>query len=218
MVAAPPPARAFWLLGFSTADTVPTGQFAAIAGTGGQYSSVGSPAYGSFTPFLAHAGIRYGLTDNFDIGYRLTTLPLPFSSVGPTLGGEIDGKLRLTPRGNPFQAAIIAGMGYAYLQLQGAQRNAYSPGVDLTLSRRLGSGITGIAELRYVYTAIPSAVGGATANAVSAAGVDLGSRIAINQRVGLVPELGLFRLNGAIGGRDQRGYGLQYGVVLSFKI
>lgn len=81
-----PPARAFWLLGFSTADTLPSGHVGFIAGTGGQFSDVGHPKETSFTPFLPHAGIRLGLTERIDVGYRLTQVALPFSSVGPSLG------------------------------------------------------------------------------------------------------------------------------------
>jgi len=75
---------------------LPEGRFAAIAGTGGQYSSVGSPQRNSFTPFLPHAGLRYGFADGWDVGYRLTQVALPYSGVGPSLGGEIDVKRRLT--------------------------------------------------------------------------------------------------------------------------
>ncbi|HEX2943891.1 MAG TPA: hypothetical protein VHO91_22735, partial [Rhodopila sp.] len=117
LLLAPRPAAAFWLLGFSTGDTLPQGDFSAIAGTGGQYSSVGDPKRTSFTPFLPHAGFRAGIADGWDIGYRLTQVALPFSGVGPSLGGEIDLKRRLTPADSAWQAAIVVGMAYSYLDI-----------------------------------------------------------------------------------------------------
>ena len=64
-----PTANAFWLLNFQTAPTLAPGAIGFIGGTGGQFTSVGSPASNSFTPFLAHAGIRVGLADSLDVGY-----------------------------------------------------------------------------------------------------------------------------------------------------
>jgi hypothetical protein len=214
----PAPAQAFWLLGFATGDTLPPGALGAIAGTGGQDSDVGNPRTNSFTPFLAHAGVRLGVLDNVDLGYRLTTLPLPYSKVGPTLGGEIDVKVRLTPQESPWQVALIGGGAYSYLQLQGSSRDAWSPGVDLTVSRRLSNTYTVISEMRYVYTAITSAPGGSRRNEVQAAGADLGTRIALTKTVALVPEIGVFDFNGQIGGRNESGVGFQYGAVLSFRL
>ena len=212
------PAQAFWLLGFATGDTLPPGALGAIAGTGGQDSYVGNPKANSFTPFLAHAGVRIGVLDGFDVGYRLTTLPLPYSRVGPTLGGEVDAKIRLTPKNSAWQVSVIGGGAYSYLQLQGSSRDAWSPGVDLTVSRRLTNAYTAISELRYVYTAITSAPGGSRRNAVQAAGADLGMRIALTKTVSLVPEVGVFDFNGQIGGRNQSGVGFQYGAVFAFRV
>jgi hypothetical protein len=216
-LAAPRQADAFWLLGFSTADTLPAGDFAAIAGTGGQYSSVGDPRRSSFTGFLPHAGIRVGITDGLDIGYRLTQVALPFSSVGPSLGGEIDLKYRLTPADSPWQVALVGGMAYSYLEISGQSRDAWSPGIDLVVSHVLSPTYAAITEFRYVYTAIPSAVGGQGGNHLNAAGMDLGMRIRINDRVSLVPEVGLFDFAGQMSGRGANGIGAQYGAVLAFR-
>jgi len=213
----PRPAAAFWLLGFSTADTLSPGDFSAIAGTGGQYSSVGNPSHSSFTPFLAHAGLRVGLADGWDVGYRLTPVALPFASAGPTLGGEIDVRHRLTPADSAWQAAVVVGAAYAYLDLSGQSRSAWSPGVDLMVSRAITPRYTAISELRYVYTAIPTASGGEGANHLNATGVDLGVRIGLTRTVSLVPEVGVFDFAGRLTSRSANGIGVQYGAVLAFR-
>ena len=205
-----------WLLGFSPADTLAPGSYSAIAGTGGQWSSVGDPRSDSFTPFLAHAGIRAGLTDSWDIGYRLATVALPYSSVGPSLGAEFDVKHRLTDIGNPWQIAVVAGLGYAYLDIQGQSRNAWSPGVDMIISHQIATGYTAFADLRYVYTEIPSANGGANANHFQAFGPGVGVKIKLKENVSITPEIGVFNFNGSIANQTANGIGIQYGAVLGF--
>ncbi|HEX2940599.1 MAG TPA: hypothetical protein VHO91_06095 [Rhodopila sp.] len=217
LLLAPRPAAAFWLLGFSTGDTLPQGDFSAIAGTGGQYSSVGDPKRTSFTPFLPHAGFRAGIADGWDIGYRLTQVALPFSGVGPSLGGEIDLKRRLTPADSAWQAAIVIGMAYSYLDISDQSRNAWSPGADLIISRTLNERYAIFTDLRYVYTAIPSALGGSGANYVNAAGAGLGVRIKLTKMMALVPEAGVFDFTGRLANRTENGIGVQYGAVLLFR-
>lgn len=213
----PRTAKAFWLLGFATADTLPQGGFSAIAGTGGQYSSVGSPSLSSFTPFLPHAGLRAGVADGWDVGYRLTQVALPFSSVGPSLGGEIDVKHRLTSADSDWQAAIVGGIAYSYLDISSQSRSAWSPGVDLIISRAITPRYTFISELRYVYTAIPTAYGGSGANHLNATGVDFGMRIGLSSTVSIVPEVGLFDFAGRLTNHSANGVAAQYGTVLAFR-
>ncbi len=210
-----PPVYAFWLLGFSTADTVPAGHVGFITGTGGQLTDVGHPKEASFTPFLTHAGLRLGLTDRVDIGYRLTQVALPFTSVGPTLGGEVDLKLRLMDLADMWQAALVIGGAYSFLQISGQSESAWSPGMDLMISRELGPGLWLITELRYVYTAIPTGPGGVAQNYLNAVGPDLGFKIAFTPQVSLVPEIGLFDFIGRLERRNASGLGFQYGAVLS---
>ena len=205
-----------WLLGFAPAETVAPGLYSAIAGTGGQWSSVGEPRHDSFTPFLAHAGVRTGLTDSWDVGYRLATVALPYSSVGPSLGAEIDLKHRLTDKGNPWQVAVLAGVGYAYLDIQGQSRNAWSPGVDMIVSHQVTQGYTAFADLRYVYTEIPSANGGASANHFQAYGPGAGVKIKLKENISITPEIGVFNFNGSIASQKANGIGIQYGAVLGF--
>ena len=217
-LADPSPAAAFWLLGFSTADTLPPGAIGGIAGTGGQLAEVGSPAKTSFTPFLPHAGFRIGIVDGLDVGYRLTQVALPFSSVGPSLGSEVDLRYRLTDPEASWQSAIVAGFAYSYLELSGASKDAWSPGLDLMLSHVLTPKYAFISELRYVYTAIPTAPGGTANNYLHAVGGDIGTRITLSPRMALVPEIGLFRFIGALAGGNATGFGFQYGAVLSFRL
>ena len=220
-VLAPRPAHAFWLLDFQTAQTLPQGAVGFIGGTGGQLTSVGQPGATSFTPFLAHFGIRVGLADWIDAGYRLCTVPLPYSSAGPTLGGELDVKLRLTPASWTWQAALIAGAGLAYLDLNDASRSAWAPGADLVVSRRLGAG-PGAPELalnaRWVYTGVLSAAGGAADNHVQASGVSAMLRIPLSAAIAVQPEVGVFRFDGALAGHPANGWAMQYGAVLAARV
>lgn len=210
-----PSTHAFWLLGFSTADTLAPGHVGFIAGTGGQFADVGHPKQTSFTPFLAHAGIRLGLFDRIDIGYRLTQVAIPFSSAGATLGGEADIKYRLTDPSDSWQVAMLAGGAYGYVNIQGQSREAWSPGVDLIASHIINPRLWLITELRYVYTAIPTAPGGTSANYVHAVGPDLGFKVGLTPQVSLIPEMGLFDFTGRFKGKDASGMGYQYGVVLA---
>lgn len=171
----------------------------------------------SFTPFLPHAGFRVGLADGWDVGYRLTQVALPFSSVGPSLGGEIDVKRRLTAPGSGWQAAILLGAAYSYLELSGQSRGAWSPGIDLVLSRAITPRYTAISELRYVYSAIPIAAGGTGANHLNATGVDFGVHIGLTDMVSLIPEVGVFDFAGRLTGKAANGIAAQYGAVLGFR-
>jgi hypothetical protein len=213
----PMPAAAFWLLGFSTADTLPQGGLSAIAGTGGQITTVGRPPDTSFTPFLAHAGIRLGLADGWDVGYRLVQVSAPFASVGPTLGGEVDLKYRLTPSNSDWQVALVGGFAVGFLDLSGSSNIAWSPGVDLIFSHEFMPGYKGFFELREVYTAIPTAPGGQSANYVNAAGIGFGMSIALTDAISVVPEIGVYDAVGRLSNRSANGTIIQYGAVLNFR-
>ncbi|MHB8418662.1 MAG: hypothetical protein ACYDCL_11330 [Myxococcales bacterium] len=202
------PARAFWLLGFSTADTQPqwTGGF--IGGTGGQLTFVGDKL--SFTPFLAHAGLRVGLTDWLDVGYRLCTVTLPYNQGGPVLGGQLDFKARWTPRTWAVQSAVGADFANAYLDLAGQPSVAWSPGAYLLVSRALSKKLTGTLEARYAYVWVPGA-----SNELHSIGGSAGLAIALSPTVSVRPELGAFDFVGSIHGAPANGVGLQYGAVLA---
>ena len=212
------PASAFWLLGFSAADTLPAGGLGVIAGTGGQFSRVGSPSQDSSSVFIPHAGFRWGLSDDVDVGYRLVQVTLPFSALGPTLGGEFDGKYRISDPAAANQWAILAGLAYAHVEISGQSKTALSPGVDLISSRVMTDRYTLFADFRYVATAIPTAAGGQALNHFSTGGVGGGVKIRLTPQASLVPELGLFHLQGQVQGKAVAGHAAQVGVVLAMRI
>lgn len=213
-----PQAKAFWLLNFQTAPTLPPGGIGFIGGTGGQFTSVGTPKASSFTPFLAHAGIRFGVWDSVDVGYRLCTLPLPYSSAGPSLGSEVDVKIKLARPSATWQVSAIGGVGFSYLRIVGQSKDAWAPGVGVIFTHRIGEQVDLSWNARYVYTAIPTATGGADANNVQAIGGSMGVRFPLSTNVSLLPEFGVFDFIGAIAGASVSGWGVQYGAVLSARI
>lgn len=211
-------ASAFWLLGFSDALTLPRGALGAIAGTGAQFTQVGAPPKDSSTVFIPHAGFRYGITNDIDLGYRLTQVALPFSSVGPTLGSEIDAKYRITSPDNSWQASIVGGLAYASLNISDQSKSAWSPGADLIVSHVFTPQYTLFSELRYVDTVIPTATGGSGSNYVNAAGMGLGFKIKLTSLTSIVPEIGVFNLAGKLLNSNANGFAVQAGVVLSIRI
>ncbi len=208
---AAPPARAFWLLGFSQAETQPQGTAGFIGGTGGQLTVIDGQV--SFTAFLAHAGLRVGLLDDLDAGYRLTTVALPYNEGGPTLGSQVDLKLRLTPTGSAWRVAAGADMAYAYLDLAGAQEIAWSPGGYALLTHTLGRKVDGSLEARYTYTVVPHAA--APQAVLHAFGGSAGLEIELGAGAALRPEIGFFDFVGSMVGRPANGWAMQYGAVLS---
>ena len=210
------PARAFWLLGFSPAETTPAGTLSFISGTGGQLTTSGPASKLNYTPSLSHAGIRLGLTDSLDAGYRLVQVALPFSAAGPTLASEVDVKWRLTDPSSTWQAAFVPTLAYGYVLLNGVSRDAWSPGADLVLSRCVDwRGARVFTELRYLYAAVGSAPGGSSGTYLHAAGNDWGMKIPLTPDISLVPEAGLFDFIGRNMGARANGVGFQYGAVLS---
>jgi hypothetical protein len=219
LAVAPGRAQAFWLLNFQTAPPLPPGAVGFIGGTGGQLTLVGTPLATSYTPFLAHAGIRVGIASWLDAGYRLTTVPLPYSNAGgPGLGAQMDLKFRLTPARLSWQAAVIVDAAYAYLLNTDRSLQAWSPGADLVVSHSLGTRYAIAFNARYVFTAIPSADGGSGRNFVHAFGPTVGLRIALSDTVSLQPEIGAFRFMGQIAGVENDGWGIQYGLVLGARV
>lgn len=212
------PAKAFWLLGFSNAYTLSPGSIGFIGGTGGQLTYVGDPGKLSYTPFLAHAGLRVGFAKRLDWGYRLCTVAMPYSSVGPTLGAETDIKVRITPDSSKWQVGVVAGAGYSYLLLSGLSRNAWAPGVALIVSRTVSKKIMLSINARYVYTGITSASGGEIKNNLTAMGGSVNIGIKINKNTSIIPEIGVFDFSGNIAGKHMNGTGFQYGCIISARI
>jgi hypothetical protein len=206
--------NAQWVLNFGTASTVAPKDFAFISGTGGQFTFIKNPSSTNFTPFLAHAGIRYGLTNNFDIGYRLCTVALPYSSVGPTLGSAVDVKLRLTNQSSDWQFCVVGGGGFAYVSILDAHKAAWSPGGLLSLSKKLKNKSVLTWNARILKTVIPSAPDGSSGDYVNIIGGSMNYLSNLNKVIAIIPEIGLFDLKGKINNVQADGLGMQIGVVL----
>jgi len=203
-----------WLLNFGTAANLQPGKVAFISGTGAQLTLIKEPSTTNFTPFLAHAGIRIGLLDNVDIGYRLCTVPLPYSSAGPSLGGSIDLKIRLTPVNAVWQFSVIGGGGLAYVTVMDRSKTAWSPGGALVLSRNISATTSITLNGRYSESYITTAQGGSRQNYARAIGGSLGLTHTMGDILAVCPEVGAFDLQGKLGAVPTNGLGLQIGCVL----
>ncbi|MBS1527579.1 MAG: hypothetical protein JST19_18165 [Bacteroidetes bacterium] len=207
-----------WLLNFGSASTLQPGQVAFISGTGGQLTFIQSPASTNFTPFLAHAGIRVGLFNGVDIGYRLCTVALPYSSAGPSLGAATDLKIRLTPAAARWQFGVIAGGGLAYVTVLSKARTAWSPGGALVLTTNLSASTSITLNARYSETYIVTAAGGGRQNYVQAIGGSVGLTHNMSEVLAISPELGVFDLRGKIADNATNGLGIQVGAILKVNL
>jgi hypothetical protein len=210
-----PAVSAFWVVNFGPAQTLEKGQFAMVAGTGGQYVAVGDPTTDNSIFFIPHAGIRYGFTEWMDAGYRLAPLPLPFTAEAPPLGGNLDAKFFFGDREAKWKFSTLVGAGIAHVQVFNEHRMAYSPNTAALITRSFDNGVDFTTMLRYVWLGIPSAPGGAEDNRVSIAGVSWGLKIPLGERLSLLPEIGAYHYNGRLRGEAADGFAVQYGIVLA---
>ncbi len=206
--------KAQWLLNFGTATTVQPRNFVFISGTGAQFTRTKNPSTSNFTPFLAHAGLRTGLTSRMDIGYRLCNVPLPYNVAGPTLGSAMDVKFRVTPMVSTWQCSIILGGGYAYVQLFGNGKSAWSPGGAVVASRALSKGKVLAFQARALQTSIPTAVGGSAENYVNVFGGSAMLGFDLHPALALLVEAGVFDMQGRVNATTTNALGFQTGVVL----
>lgn len=153
-------AHAFWVVNFGPAAPLNPGHLAFVGGIGGQVVLAGDPARTSAVFFIPHAGVRVGLLPFLDVGLRLAPLPLPYASVGPGLGGNLDVKVLLTPRTWRWHLALDVGAGVAHALVNDQGRFAWSPNAALLLSTGLGDSTQLTFMARYAYIGIPSAMGG----------------------------------------------------------
>lgn len=218
LVALPRAGHAFWVVNFGPAAPVQPGHVAFVGGMGGQVVFAGEPTRTSAVFFIPHAGLRVGLFDRLDAGFRLAPLPLPYASVGPGLGGNLDVKVLLTPREWRWHVALDVGAGLAHALVNDQGRLAWSPNGAALVSARLGQTTWLTFMARYAYIGITSAAGGQSANHVHVVGGSVGLRLQLTERVALMPELGAFRYIGAIGGQEVNGFAGQYGIVLGASI
>jgi hypothetical protein len=208
-------AQAFWVVNFGTASTLFPGKFGFAAGLGGQVVLIGDPQRVNAFFMIPHAGFRLGLTETMDIGLRMAPVPLPFASVGPGFGMNIDTKIHFTKREDDVQFALVLGAGAAHVLIQDNARFAWTPNVAALSTFRLNKETQLTAMGRFVHLQIPTAVGGASGNFVNISGASIGLRREIAPSISILPEVGAYWYEGQIGGARASGPGFQYGVMIA---
>lgn len=211
---APATSHAFWVVNFGTAKTLPPQKAGFAAGLGGQMVFAGDPVEKNGFFLIPHAGFRLGIASRFDMGLRLAPVPLPFSTVGPGFGANLDGKLRLTPADAATQVALIAGLGGAHVLVRDDHRAAWSPNAAGLITFMADRKVPLTMMARYVYLAIPSAPGGSSDNFVHIVGPSLGLKLDVWPAVSVLPEVGAYWYEGQLAGSKMSGPGFQYGIML----
>jgi hypothetical protein len=205
----------FWVVNFGTARTLKHKKFAFAAGMGGQMVFLGEPKKTSAFFTIPHAGFRYGLAQKIDIGLRLAPIPLPFATVGPGFGVNIDAKFCLTKPESKVDFALVVGLGGAHVLIEDASRFSYSPNFALLNSYKLSESTYFTVMGRYVNLAITTAPQGAKANFVNISGMSFGLKKDIRPNIAILPELGAYWYQGKIIGESKNGLGIQYGVMIA---
>ncbi len=205
----------FWVVNFGTARTLPRARVGFAAGLGGQVVFLGDPSLASAFFTIPHAGFRYGLAEHLDIGLRLAPIPLPFSTVGPGFGVNLDVKYWLTKPDSKVDLAVVLGAGGAHVLIEEETRYAYSPNAALLATYNANETTHFTVMGRYVHLAIPSAPEGAGQNFVNIAGASFGLKKDIMPNIALLPEVGAYWYKGEIRGVKKNGPGFQYGVMLA---
>jgi hypothetical protein len=205
----------FWVVNFGTARTLAPGRIGFAAGMGGQMVFLGSPQLTSAFFTIPHAGFRFGLVNRLDAGLRLAPIPLPFSTVGPGFGINIDFKMCLTKPDSKIDFAIIVGGGGAHVLIENKTRYAYSPNAALLTTYNINEKTHLTMMGRFVNLAIPTAPLGAAKNFVNIAGVSLGLKRDIRSNISILPEVGAYWYDGQITGTGKSGPGFQYGLMIA---
>ncbi len=206
---------AFWVVNFGTASTLQHKKFGFAAGMGGQMVFTGSPRTTNAFFMIPHAGFRYGITPKLDAGLRLAPVPLPFATVGPGFGMNIDAKYHITNASDKTQFALVGGLGGAHVLIQGNTRLAWSPNAALLTSFKIKQKNYLTLMGRYVYLSIPSAKEGSVGNFVMISGISAGWKWNIRQNISVLPEIGAYWYEGKIANIRQAGPGFQYGLMLA---
>lgn len=211
------PSRSFgiWVVNFGTAGTLKPKTIGFAAGMGGQMVFVGNPRTTNAFFTIPHAGFRYGLGKRTDIGLRLAPVPLPFSTVGPGFGMNVDIKVHFTDKEDKVQFALVAGLGGAHVLIRNEHRLAWSPNGAALTTLRINEKNQLTFMGRYVYLEIPTAKEGAAGNFVNISGISAGLKRTITPSVSLLPEIGVYWYQGAIAGVRTNGPGFQYGLMLA---
>lgn len=205
----------FWVVNFGTARTLAHKKFGFAAGMGGQMVFLGDPQKTSAFFTIPHAGFRYGLAKKLDIGLRLAPIPLPFATVGPGFGINLDRKYCFTKSESKVDFSLVLGFGIAHVLIEEVSRFAYSPNVALLNSYKLGETTYLTVMGRYVNLAITTAPEGATSNFVNISGISFGLKKDIKPNIAILPEVGAYWYQGQIIGVPKNGLGLQYGVMIA---
>jgi hypothetical protein len=205
----------FWVVNFGTARALPKGKFGFAAGMGGQVVFLGQPKLMSGFFTIPHAGFRYGFGKRIDAGLRLAPIPLPFSSVGPGFGVNLDAKYCFTKPESKFDFGVVLGLGGAHVLIEEKTRYAYSPNAALLGTYNINETTHFTLMGRYVHLAIPTAPQGEASNYVNIAGVSLGLKKDIRPSISILPEIGVYHYDGEITGVEKTGPGFQYGLMIS---
>lgn len=215
LVSPTPRAHAFWVVNFGPAATLPKGGIGFAAGIGGQVILAGDPTKTNAFFMIPHAGVRFGLAERIDLGVRLAPVPLPYSSVGPGFGGNLDVKFLLTKPSDKVGFALIAGAGGAHVLVQENHRTMWSPNAAFLLTVPVRDKLPLTFMGRYVYGAIPTANGGSSGNFFHIAGLSVGLKVDVAPRIALLPEVGAYWYEGQIASTRVSGPGFQYGLMLA---
>ena len=205
----------FWVVNFGTARTLAHKKFGFAAGMGGQMVFLGDPTKTSAFFTIPHAGFRYGLAKKLDVGLRLAPIPLPFATVGPGFGVNLDAKYCFTKPESKIDFSVVLGFGGAHVLIEEVSRFAYSPNFALLNSYKLGETTYLTIMGRYVNLAITTAPEGAKANFVNISGVSFGLKKDIRPNIAILPEIGAYWYEGQIIGVPKNGLGFQYGLMLA---
>jgi hypothetical protein len=206
---------AFWVVNFGTARTLASKRIGFAAGLGGQMVFLGEPKMASAFFTIPHAGFRFGLSNRMDAGLRLAPIPLPFSTVGPGFGVNLDVKYCFTRPQSKVDFALVAGAGGAHVLIEGNTRLAYSPNAAILTTYNVSqkTHLTGMG--RYVSLSIPTATDGAKGNFVNIAGISIGLKRDIRPNISILPEIGAYWYDGQIKSIKKSGPGFQYGIMIS---
>ncbi|HYG53107.1 MAG TPA: hypothetical protein VD905_19545 [Flavobacteriales bacterium] len=205
----------FWVVNFGTARTLAPRKVGFAAGMGGQMVFLGDPQLTSAFFTIPHAGFRFGLINRLDAGLRLAPIPLPFSTVGPGFGVNLDVKVCLTKPESKIDFAVVVGAGGAHVLIEDKTRYAYSPNVAILTTYNINETTHFTTMGRFVNLAIPTAPLGANKNFVNISGVSFGLKKDIRSNISILPEVGAYWYDGQIGGTGKSGPGFQYGLMIA---
>jgi len=206
----------FGVVNFGTARTLSPHRIGSAAVTGGeQMVFLGHPQKTSAFFTIPHAGLRLGLAKGLDVGLRLAPIPLPFASVGPRFGVNLDMKICFTNSESKIQFAIVLGAGGAHVLIQNNTRLANSPNAAILASVKMNDKTQFTVMGRFVSLAIPTAFHRAKGNFVNISKASFGLKRNITESISILPEVGVYWYEEHLKSARASGPGFQFGVMLS---